>query len=260
MKNKPEKRKYDDLKQKPAFYRFVHFCVRHIYPKFTVEGAENLPAEPVILVGNHSKVNGPVACELYAPRKRYTWCIAEMLDRKEVPDYAYQDFWGEKPKAVKWIFRLVSYIIAPLASFLLRNANTIGVYKDRRIVYTFRETVEKMQAGADIVIFPECPEPHNNIVHTFQEGFVDVARVYYRKTGKDPVFTPLYVCPRLRKLVIGKPLRYDHTADRHEEAKRITAELMDRVSELAYEQPPHTVVPYPNIPKRDYPTNERPEK
>ena len=36
---------------------------------------------------------------------------------------------------------------------------------------------------------------------------------------------------------------------------RICAGLMDRITAMAAALPPHTVVPYRNIPKRDYPKN-----
>ena len=57
-----------------------------------VIGKENLPDEPCIIVGNHTLMNGPIACELYTPGKHYTWCNGEMMHLKEVPQYAFEDF------------------------------------------------------------------------------------------------------------------------------------------------------------------------
>ena len=108
-------------------YRLIKAAVRAVYPKIKVVGEENLPPEPVVYVGNHSQMNGPIACELYTPGEHYIWCAGEMMDKKEVPAYAYQDFWSEKPKAVRWFYKLLSYIIAPLSQLVFTNANTIGV-------------------------------------------------------------------------------------------------------------------------------------
>lgn len=107
-------------------YRLIKAAVRAVYPKIKVVGEENLPPEPVVYVGNHSQMNGPIACELYTPGEHYIWCAGEMMDKKEVPAYAYQDFWSEKPKAVRWFYKLLSYIIAPLSQLVFTNANTIG--------------------------------------------------------------------------------------------------------------------------------------
>ena len=238
------------------FYRFLRFLVRLFYPRMTVEGAENLPDEPCIVVGNHAQANGPISAELYFPVERYTWCNGEMMHLKEVPDYSYRDFWSRKPRHIRWLYRIVSYLIAPLSVCVFNNANCIGVYHDMRVIKTFHETVEKLCGGASIVIFPEHDVSHNNIVHEFQDRFIDVAKMYYRKTGRALSFVPLYVAPRLRKLCLGSPVRFDPSAPMQQERKRICEAMMDGVTELARALPEHIVVPYPNIPKKQYPTNK----
>lgn len=240
-------------------YRLLRWLVRLFYPRITLEGLENLPEEPCLLVGNHAQMNGPIACQLYIPGRRAIWCTSEMMHRKEVPAYAYRDFWSEKPRAVRWFYKLLSYLIAPVAACIFNEADTIAVYHDDRIVKTFRETVEKLEAGCRVVVFPEGPEPGNHIVDRFQDGFVDVGRLYGRRTGKALPFVPMYVAPRLRKICLGKPVYYDLQAPRNQERRRITQSLMDAVTEMAVALPRHTVVPYRNIPKRDYPTNLPPE-
>ena len=54
-------------KKTSALYRVIKRLVRLFYPKFTAEGVQNLPQEPVIVVGNHSQLHGPIVCELYFP-------------------------------------------------------------------------------------------------------------------------------------------------------------------------------------------------
>ena len=250
-----EKKRYG-YRRNP-FYRFIRFCVWVFYPKVTVEGAENLPEEAVVLVGNHCKANGPIISQLYMPREAYTWCVASMMHLKEVPAYAFEDFWSRKPKWTHFFYHLLSYIIAPLASFIMSKADTIGVYRDKRLIKTFKESVEKMENGADVVIFPECYDEHNNIVHEFQRGFVDLARIDYKKTGRSTPFVPMYLCPELKKVVFGKPIYYNNEANSKEEADRICNELMDAISELAFNLPRHKVVTYNNIRKKFYPENTR---
>ncbi len=237
-------------------YRLIRFLARLFYPKMKVVGAENLPDEPCVIVGNHAKTNGPVSCELYFPTERYTWCTGEMMNLREVPDYTYRDFWSHKPRYIRWLYRLASYLIAPLSVCIFNSANCIGVYHDMRIVGTFQETVEKLQGGANIVIFPEHNVPRNNIICEFQDRFIDVAKMYYRRTGKSLSFVPLYVAPNLHTLYLGAPIRFDTAAPLPQERRRVCGALMDGVTELARSLPEHTVVPYPNIPKKQYPTNK----
>ena len=236
-------------------YRAVCAIVRLFYRRPSIEGVENLPDRPCILVGNHAQMNGPIVAELYLPFPRAIWCAGEMMNLHEVADYAYRDFWSQKPKATRWLFRLVAHIIPPLSVSVFNNAHCIGVYRDQRIVSTIRTTLEHMKRGERIVIFPEHDAPHNHIVYDFQNRFIDVARMYHRQTGVAPSFVPIYFAPKLHRVVIGAPIPFDPQAPQADERSRLCAALMDAVTALAEQLPPHTVVPYRNIPKRLYPKN-----
>ncbi len=158
-----------------------------VYPKMELVGTENLPEEPCVIVANHAQMNGPIACELNFPEKRYTWCAGEMMNWREVPAYAYRDFWSEKPKLLRPFYKLLSYLITPLA-------------------------------------------------------------------------VPMYIAPKLRKLVLGKPIVFCALALIAEERRRICGYLMYKITRLACALPLHTVIPYRNIPKKDYPKNQIEEK
>ena len=239
----------------PWLYRAIRRTVWMLSPKYELSGTENLPEGPCVIVGNHSQMYGPIASELYTPGPHYTWCAGEMMHREEVADYAFRDFWSSKPKAVRWFYRLLSHLITPLSVLIFTSAETIPVYHDARVISTFRTSVAKLAEGARVVIFPEHYDEHNNIVHDFQTRFVDVARFYCRKTGEELVFVPMYLAPRLKKMCFGTPVRFRSGEPIESERRRICDHLMDAVTELAVSLPEHTVVPYPNIPKRDYPKN-----
>ena len=242
-------------KKTSLLYRIIKWLVSLFYIKYEMEGVENLPDEPCIVVGNHTQMHGPLASELYFPGHSYTWCAGQMMELKEVPGYAFEDFWSQKPKHTHWFYKLLSYLIAPLAVCIFNNANTIGVYRDGRIITTFKETVKRLNEGASVVIFPEHDVKYNNIVYEFQEGFVDIARLYYRRTGKELAFVPLYIAPKLHKMYLGKPIRFNAAAPKGEEPKRICEYLMDEITQMARSLPEHTVIPYRNIPKKYYPSN-----
>ena len=241
---------------KPLLYRFIRWAVKACYPKITVVGAENLPEDGCILVGNHSHMNGPITSELYVPGRHTTWCAAQMMELKQVPAYAYQDFWSGKPKAFRWFYKLLSYLIAPLSVLIFNNAFTIPVYHDQNLVTTFKRTVAELDAGGRVMIFPECYEPHNQIVYQFQDRFIDVAKHYYKRTGKVVSFVPTYIAPSLKKMFFGKPVAYDPASSIAEERVRIAAAMMDGVTALAEAQPEHVVVPYPNMSARHYVTSQ----
>lgn len=234
-------------------YRATCAVVRRLVPAPQFTGLEQLPVDrPCVVVGNHAQAYGPIYMELYLPRKRAIWCIAEMMHLREVPDYAFRDFWSRKPLWCRWFYRLLSFVAAPIVVCVLNNAHTIGVYRDSRVINTMRESLKRMKEGASIVVFPEHEVFRNGIVWEFQEGFVNLARMYRRQTGESVDFVPMYVAPRLRRVCFGSPIAYDPVADPAEEVRRVRDALMDAVTELALALPPHVAVPYPNLPKRGY--------
>lgn len=234
-------------------YRIIRWLVWLFYPKTKVVGAENLPEDAAIVVGNHAQMNGPISAELYLPGAHDTWCASQMMELKEVPDYAFTDFWSRKPKSIRWFYRGLSYVIAPLSVCIFTNARTIPVYRDARIVKTFKLTLSALENGKSVVIFPEHYQPYNHIVNDFQDRFVDIAKQYYKRTGRCLSFVPLYNAPRLKTMYLGAPVRYNPEQPPSAERLRIKTELMQRITDLALSAPPHTVVPYPNIPKKQYP-------
>lgn len=247
-----------DAKTFAPLYRLIKWSIACFY-KMDVVGRENLPEGAAILVGNHAQINGPIACELFFPGNRYTWCASQMMALKEVPAYAYQDFWSMKPRAVRWFYKLASYAIAPLSVLIFNNAQTIPVYHDMRVMTTFRQTAQKLQEGAKIVIFPEKDEIYNNILCAFQEHFVDVASLYSRRAKKALPFVPMYICPALHKLYLGKPIYFDGENPLEQERERICDALMREITRMAESLPVHRVVPYRNMPKEDYPLNRTDE-
>ncbi len=237
-------------------YKFLAAILKAVYPKIEAVGAENIPNEPVIIVGNHCQLHGPIACEFYSPVKRRTWVAGATTNYKECPSYAYEDFWSQKPKYQLPFFKVISYVVTPLLVLINTNAETIPVYRDKRIFSTFKRTVSCLEGGDSIVIFPEHDKKHNNIVYDFQDKFIDVARLYHKKTGKELSFVPLYIAPKMKKMYYGKPIRFNASAPIDEERERIRAYLMSEITDTAVSLELHTVVPYRNIPKKYYPLNK----
>ncbi len=245
-----------DDKKTSTLYKFLRWLVKLCYPKPAVTGLENLPDGPAIVVGNHAQMHGPIAGELYFPGSHYIWCAGQMMELREVPGYAFEDFWSFKPGYIRWFYKLASYLIAPLSVCLFNNAHTVPVYHDTRILTTFRQTVSLLKADAKVIIFPEYDRKYNNILYDFQDRFVDVAWMYYKKTGQELSFVPMYLAPKLRLMTLGKPIRFNAAAPLREERLRIRDQLMEAICGMAVELPEHTVIPYRNIPKREYPKSK----
>ena len=244
-----------EKKKVSSLFCVIKYIVGKIYPKMEIRNLQNLPNEPVIIVGNHTQLHSPVACELYFNDNYYTWCAAQMMHLKEVPSYAFEDFWSKKPKWTHCFYRLLAYLIAPLSVVIFNNARTIAVHRDIKIISTFKNTIKILNQGGSVIIFPEHDVKHNNIVYDFQQNFVDVAKLYYKKTGKEIKFVPMYVAPNLKGMYLGKSVSFCADNPIEEERKRICQYLMAEITDIARNLPEHRVVPYRNISKKYYPLN-----
>ena len=242
-------------KKTTFIYRIIRWFVWLFSPKFRTVGLEKLPDEACIIVGNHSQMYGPIAAEIFLPGRHEIWCAGQMMHRDEVAAYAFEDFWSFKPRWTHGFFRLLSRLITPLSVCVFKNAHTIPVYHDTRLLTTYRTSVDALQAGRSVVIFPEKNVRRNNILYAFQDKFVDLARFYYKKAGVALSFVPLYVAPARKTLYLGDPIRFDPTAPIAAERERICGRLADAITGIPCSLPEHTVVPYRNIRKRDYPKN-----
>ena len=247
-------------REKPSLlYRFVKWIIRLCYPKMKCIGVENIPDEPVVFISNHCQLHGPLACELYMPVERYTWCVAEVMDRHTAPAYMYKDFWPVKRRGTHWFYHLLSYLTTPIALLLFNNANTVPVYRDTRLLDTLRRTTDLLEQGYGIVIFPECDGENNGVLNEFQEGFSDIARFYRRRTGKDVCFVPMYLAPTIKTISFGEPLRSDSAASVKAERTRVTRVMTERITALAQDLPLHDVINYRKIPKKQRPKAGKPD-
>ncbi len=254
VKNSSQPRRNNPFSR--GMFYIIRALIRLFYGKVTVEGLENLPERDAILVANHCQMHGPIVGELFLPRSVYIWCAGSMMHAREVPRYAFTDFWSQKPAWTHPFYKALAVLITPLSVCLFNNARTVAVYRDARIVSTFKETVRLMKEGKNILVFPERDEVNNNILYAFEENFVDVARLYQRRFGRSPVFVPVYIAPDLKTAYIGKGTPFDPAAEPAAERHRICTFLTDAITETARALPAHWVIPYRNIPKKNYLTNK----
>lgn len=239
-------------KKKPLF-RLLVSVVRIFYKKRKFVNSESLSEEVSIYVSNHAQLHGPLAYQLLFPKSKKIWCIGEVMKLKTAPKYMFEEFWSNKPKSVRWIYKIFSYVFSPFASYIFSNADTIAVYKDNRSFSTFKNSIKALKEGNNVIIFPERHETYNNIVNEFDQNFVYLAKMYYKLTKQEINFVPMYNAHKLKTIVFGKPFKYDSSKSVEEQKESICSCLKEEITSLARSLPCHTVVPYENMRKKDYP-------
>ena len=204
------------------FRRLVSACV----PRHRTLWAEGVPpAEPVVFVCNHARAYGPLSMCTRFPRNFRPWIVSNMCFVRQVPAYARVDFWpGNTPfqRALRWV---LSVLIALPAAWIMTGVEGIPVYHDSRVLETFRKSVQTLQEGKDIVLFPEIPDGTGLYLDAFADGFVLLGSRWAAATGKSLRFYPVYACQRLRTFFVGEAVAYDPAGDGAAQRESLCAAL-----------------------------------
>ncbi len=227
-------------------YRLFSVIIDWIYPRCDVQH-EVLPSrdETVIIVSNHCKLHGPIVFHLKYQKKGTVsiWATQELCYWNEATRYMMRDFFGGAPRWSRPFYWLFAIILTPLMVLLFRGAEVIPVFRDQRLLTTFRKTQEQLDAGKTVVIFPESPTRRSRFVNEFNPGFSDVAALYYRRSGGKIVhFYPAYFAPSLSAIRLGQPIAYDPNVPNGDQRSTINTYLMQEIERLAATLPEHEVI------------------
>ena len=243
-----------------AVFGIFSFFAKIKYRRVKIHNASLLDEENTIVIANHAQLNGPIIAQLHLDERYHIWANWQMFFLREVPSYTMRDFFPYKSGWTRPFYKIASYLLAPLMPCMMKNARAVPVYHDVRMASTVKNTLRLLSEGRGIVIFPEKHERHNNILNAFESQFVNLAKVYYRRTGERIRFLPMYIAPDLDGCYFGDAVYYDPDSDIEAERQRISAHLSGEITRVARELPLHTVIPFDNISSRRYLSNKDTDK
>jgi len=207
-----------------------------------LKGLENAAGHAdgtMVLVCNHGELYGPIVTNLYIPISFRPWTVSKMLDRNEIVRHIYENSMLRQQWLPSSLKLPLTKLIARVCLWAFASLECIPVYRDspRELIKTFRLTTEAMQAGDNILLFPERDQPEApgergyalEGVGELYTGFAMIAPAYYVKTQQRVVFLPIYASKHLRTITIGQGVRYDPQAPATEEKLRIVSTLLERM-------------------------------
>lgn len=231
-------------KNRYALKALITICRPLYYHK--VVGKENIAGHEdgtMILICNHGELYGPVVANLYAPISFRPWTASDMMEKEAIVEHMYQGTMKrQKWLPERWKRPLIRRLLYPIFHWIFQSIESIPVYRNepRKLMQTFRITIQAMQAEDNILIFPEAGEDHaygergyvSEGVGRLYTGFAMLGPAYYAKTKKRAVFVPIYASKKLRTLFIGKGVEYDPQAPANQEKLRIVDELLGRMRDM----------------------------
>lgn len=219
-----------------------------LWPLFysRVEGREHVKLDrdtACVFTCNHGELYGPIVANLYVPYSFRPWVISEMAELPEIADYIYK----YTIKRQRWLpeswKKPISRRLAPFLNWIMRSIECIPVYRNKpsSLMKTLRLSAQAMEAGDNLLIFPENPDHPSqekpgylrDSIGPFFHGFVTVAQLYERRTGKCAQFYPIYADKKKRLLTFGPPIRYDASRHPAEEQRRISDYLRGEMLRMA---------------------------
>jgi hypothetical protein len=202
----------------------------------TVTGREHVDSLPGIFVFNHREVYGPIAAVVFLPYDMRPWILDKMIDKAQITAHMYEGTFSRIRWLPVWLRKALAGFLSPVVVWALSSFDPIPVYRGtaRNVLKTFELSIECMQTGDSILLFPENAEERytdSEQVNEFYRGFANLGRLYYKRTKECVTFYPVYSSQRSRVLRIGEGVSYDPGNGRQEE-KRIVEVLLRRMREL----------------------------
>ena len=207
MKQREHKKKNKIFKKKRPFFSFVKGILRLFCRKPKIVNLGGETEQPAIILSNHVAMNGPLMHELYFPVPTVKWGAGEMLGNYKMRyNYLRNVFYMQKKGYGKARATFLAIFSAAFSKFFYRGMNVVPTWHDARLFKTVTHSVDVLNEGGSVLIFPENSDKgYKDVLTEFHAGFVTLAELYFKKTGKDVPIQPVYYHHKKKVMAIGKP-------------------------------------------------------
>lgn len=199
---------------KDSTYHFITSVMDLFLWGGELTGVENLPGQgPAVFIGNHSDAAGPIATACSIPLRLHYWVAADMMDKDLAPVWLQADFFERQLHLRQPLSRWLSQILYRITVPMFYSLRCVPVYRgdNQRMQEALRATVDLLQEGKFVFIFPEDPRlPVDPVtrMQPFQYSFVRLGELYYQETGQRMVFIPV-ATHDAGYIQIGRQVEYD---------------------------------------------------
>ena len=196
------------------------------------------PENPVVFLGNHAEIYGPIASALCFPFPVRFWVISKMMfNKKDVRAYLYENTFSKKTFLPVFIRKLLAWYLGWLSVNVMNALRAIPVYRDSpmKLRQTLRESVEALENGENLMIFPEHPDGKyvKGGISELSPGFLMLAEAWWKKVGKPLRMMPVFANREKRTFTFGTEIRYVPENGYAAEQERILKEAYEQLIALS---------------------------
>ena len=196
------------------------------------------PENPIVFLGNHAEIYGPIASALCFPFPVRFWVISKMMFKKQdVRAYLYDNTFSKKTYLPVFVRKLLAWYLGWLSVNVMNALRAIPVYRDSpmKLRQTLRESVEALENGENLMIFPEHPEGKyvKGGISELSPGFVMLAEAWWKKSEKKMRMMPVFANREKRTFTFGNEIVYEPENGYADEQDRILKEAFRQLSDLS---------------------------
>ena len=208
-----------------------------------LEHVKEAPENPIVFLGNHAEIYGPIASALCFPVPVRFWVISRMMFNKhEVRTYLYENTFSKKTFLPVFLRKLLAWYLGWLSVNVMNALRAIPVYRDSpmKLRQTLRESIDALANGENLMIFPEHPEGKyvKYGISELSPGFLMLAEAWWKKSGKKLRIMPVYANRERRTFTFGDEIIYEPQNGYAAEQERILKEAYEQLVALSGQQMP----------------------
>ncbi len=219
--------------KRKGWFEFVKSIMRLAIKKSEFRYLGEEITEPSIIISNHVGTSAPLAWELYGNTDFRFWGASEM-NSGLIALYKYQTrvFYHEKKHWNIHLARLFCLIASPLTNMFYKGLQLISTYRDARFRKSIHESLDTLEGGKSIVIFPEdSTKGYLDELEGFHHGFIMFAHICLKKGLDVPLFVTYYKKSE-RLYMIDTPIRLSELFAGDPTADEVEKRLLDRCNSL----------------------------
>ena len=218
-------------------FELITRLVKLSFPKVNFDNCGIEVSEPAVFVSNHEDSFGPIASYLNFPVKIYPWVLYNLFEKEICAKQIEKEFLKGELHLIAPLRRFISLCIEPICIGLFNYIGAIPVYHNsRRIMETIVKSIEYLEEGKNLIIFPEIPDEYlNKYINRFKTGFLEVPRKAYSLNEQMLKIYPVCIDKKKRVIKLGNPTKYNPKNYFTTEKKRIEKHLEMEITRLKKE-------------------------
>lgn len=227
-----EKKKKFKQDRKLWFRGFKNLLkIRYRKPNFIYLGEK--PTNSSVILSNHIGARVPLTLEIYADFPIRYWGTYEMnFGFKKLYRYQTITYYHGKKGWNIHLARLFCLIASPLTNLFYKGLRLISTYPDYRLRETISTSIDFIESGGNVVIFPEdSSKGYFEEMKYFFSGFALLAERAL-KHGRDIPIYVSYLRPKYNTYIFEKPIYYSELKKLHPDKKDMAKYLLERTNNL----------------------------